>query len=137
MNIVLDTGNAEELCRLVANAVYRDLDDYKVAFVKLDKRSTFVDNSKHYAFKMYDNLEVGDRVLVNTVYGYQVGKIKEIKNRSDMQFNFTPTQDIICKLNFDDYNNREVRRKKKELVQRIADMQEQLKVICNEEDNDD
>lgn len=137
MNIVLDTGNAEELCRLVANAVYRDLDDYKVAFVKLDKRSTFVDNSKHYAFKMYDNLEVGDRVLVNTVYGYQVGKIKEIKNRSDMEFNFTPTQDIICKLNFDDYNNREVRRKKKELVQRIADMQEQLRVICNEEDNDD
>ena len=137
MNIVLDTGNAEELCRLVANAVYRDLDDYKVAFVKLDKRSTFVDNSKHYAFKMYDNLEVGDRVLVNTVYGYQVGKIKEIKNRSDMEFNFTPTQDIICKLNFDDYNNREVRRKKKELVQRIADMQEQLRVICNEEDNND
>lgn len=137
MNIVLDTGNAEELCRLVANAVYRDIDDYKVAFVKLDKRSTFVDNSKHYAFKMYDNLEVGDRVLVNTVYGYQVGKIKEIKNRSDMKFNFTPTQDIICKLNFDDYNNREVRRKKKELVQRIADMQEQLRVICNEEDNDD
>lgn len=137
MNIVLDTGNAEELCRLVANAVYRDLDDYKVAFVKLDKRSTFVDNSKHYAFKMYDNLVVGDRVLVNTVYGYQVGKIKEIKNRSDMEFNFTPTQDIICKLNFDDFNNREVRRKKKELVQRIADMQEQLRVICNEEDNDD
>ena len=137
MNIVLDTGNAEELCRLVANAVYRDLDDYKVAFVKLDKRSTFVDNSKHYAFKMYDNLEVGDRVLVNTVYGYQVGKIKEIKNRSDMEFTFTPTQDIICKLNFDDYNNREVRRKKKELVQRIADMQEQLRVICNEEDNDE
>lgn len=100
--------------------------NYRVAMVKFVQGTNTV---KGYAFALYDNdITVGDLVLCDTSNGYNVAKVEEILSKSDYE-GTTVTKEVICKVDFTNFENRKENRAKAikikaEMDKKIKEMQE-------------
>jgi hypothetical protein len=80
-------------------------------------------------FEVFDNnVEVGDLVLCDTSNGYSVAKVEEIIPKSEYE-GVTVSKEIICKVDFTEFNNRKENRVKavkikSEMDKKIREMQE-------------
>lgn len=93
--------------------------NYKVAMVKFISGNN---TSKEYAFALFDeNVKPNDFVLCDTSYGYNVAKVSSIIH--DHYDGLPVTKEIVCKVDFTDFNNRkEVRKQKEELKKKMDKM---------------
>lgn len=100
--------------------------NYNVAMVKFVKGTNTV---KGYAFALFDNnIGVDDLVLCDTSNGYGVARVTEIIPQSEYK-GASVTKEIICKVDFTDFEvrkeNREKAKKLKvEMDKKIKDLQE-------------
>lgn len=91
---------------------------YRVAKVKMLQG---VNTDKMYSFALFDNdVQEGDDVLVDTQYGFQAAKVIEIQSQ-DEYTGCAITREVICKLNFKDFENRKIMRKKREDLKKKMD----------------
>ena len=96
--------------------------NYKVAMVKFVQGTNTV---KGYAFALFDEtIEVNDLVLCDTANGYSVAKVTDIIVKED----YTPSYDaekvrkeIICKVDFTDFEARKEAREKKNKIKKQMD----------------
>lgn len=92
--------------------------NYRVAMVKFVQGTNTV---KGYAFALFDNdIVVGDHVLCDTSHGYGVAQVVEIIPYNEYS-GFSVTREIICKVDFTEFNNRIELRKKKEALKKQMD----------------
>ena len=82
--------------------------NYKVAVVKHPTNYGFSEASFSFALYPTEEVEVGDYVLCDTSNGCQVGKIEEICEKDDAPQK--PTKEVICKLDFTNFNARKTAR---------------------------
>lgn len=100
--------------------------NYNVAMVKFVQGTNTV---RGYAFALFDNnIEVNDLVLCDTSNGYSVAKVTEIIPQSEYE-GTSVTREIICKLDFTDFETRKENREKAkklkvEMDKKIKDLQE-------------
>lgn len=87
---------------------------YKIAQVRFVKGNN---TTKEYAFRLYDPYIVaGDFVLTDSANNYVVAQVVEITD-SYFYVGTQPTKDIICRVDFTEYNKRQRNRdKEKELL---------------------
>ena len=92
--------------------------NYNVAMVKFLQGTNTV---KEYAFALFnDDIYEGDCVLCDTTCGYGVARVVNIIPK--LEYDGTKvTKEIICKVDFDDYNHRIETRKKKEAIKKQMD----------------
>ena len=98
--------------------------NYKVAMVKFVQGTNTV---KRYAFALFDdNIGVDDLVLCDTSNGYNVAKVVEIipKNEYD---GANVTKEIVCKLDFTDFEARKENRKKAQQLK--VEMDKEIKEL--------
>ena len=92
--------------------------NYRVAVVR------FVDGGNqgtNYSFALFDNdIEVDDLVLCDTQRGYNVAKVTEIIKQEDYS-GVTITKEIICKVDFSNFEKRKEIRKRKEAIKKQMD----------------
>lgn len=100
--------------------------NYNVAMVKFLQGTN---TAKGYAFALFDDdVKVDDCVLCDTANGYGVAKIIEIIPKSEYE-GTKVTKEIICKVDFANYENRKENRTKalklkSEMDKKIKEMQE-------------
>ena len=100
--------------------------NYNVAMVKFLQGTN---TAKGYAFALFDDdVKVNDCVLCDTANGYGVAKIIEIIPKSEYE-GTKVTKEIICKVDFANYENRKENRTKalklkSEMDKKIKEMQE-------------
>ena len=83
---------------------------------------------KKYVFATYENLEPNDIVVVETQYGYVVGRVTEINVKLPISLEEDNIREVIQKVDFSEYNRRkEVREKVNELKELMDKRVEQLK----------
>lgn len=71
-----------------------------------------------YSFALFDkDISVGDMVLCDTQNGYVVGKIQCLIPKEDY-VGTTVTKEIICKVDFSEFEKRKENRKKKETLKK-------------------
>jgi hypothetical protein len=83
---------------------------YRVAMVNFLKGTN---TTKKYAFALFDSsIGIDDIVLCDTSIGYQLAKVVDIVEQLD--YNGTNvTKEVICKVDFTDFNKRAEERKRK------------------------
>ena len=92
--------------------------NYNVAMVKFIQG---YNTSKEYAFALFDNdTDVGDYILCDTSQGYNVGKVTKIIPQSEYS-GCTVTKEIICKIDFTEFEKRKELRKQKEVLKKQMD----------------
>lgn len=92
--------------------------NYNVAMVKFIQG---YNTSKEYAFALFDNdTDVGDHVLCDTSQGYNIGKVTKIVPQSEY-CGCTVTKEIICKIDFTEFEKRKELRKQKEALKKQMD----------------
>lgn len=100
--------------------------NYNVAMVKFVQGTNTV---KGYAFALFDNnIGVDDLVLCDTSNGYGVAKVTEIIPQNEYE-GASVTKEIICKVDFTDFEQRKENREKAkklkvEMDKKIKDLQE-------------
>ena len=100
--------------------------NYRVAMVKFVQGTN---TTKEYAFALFDEyISVDDCVLCDTSYGYSVGKVVEIINKDEYE-GADVTKEIICFVNFADFeqrkkNREEAKKLKSEMDKKMKEMQE-------------
>ena len=96
--------------------------NYDIAAVKFLQGSN---TTKGYSFALFDStICEGDIVLCDTTYGYQVAKVDRIFHKDDYD-GVDVTKEVICKLDFSDFEQRKERRRLKEELKKKMD--EELK----------
>lgn len=99
-----------------------NIEDYRVAEVKFVRPI----NNKAYNFRCYDtSIDIGDHVLVDTVYGEQLGYVVGLHDRDFENGGVVPTKDIISYIpDWDDFVDRcEQRRVKQQIERTTAELQ--------------
>lgn len=95
--------------------------NYHVAMVKFVQG---YNTSKEYAFALFntdtDAVVIGDHVLCDTSQGYNVGKVTKIVPQSEY-CGCTVTKEIICKVDFTEFEKRKELRKQKEALKKQMD----------------
>ena len=92
--------------------------NYNVAMVKFIQG---YNTSKEYAFALFDNdTDVGDYILCDTSQGYNVGKVTKIIPQNEYS-GCTVTKEIICKIDFTEFEKRKELRKQKEVLKKQMD----------------
>ena len=92
--------------------------NYRVALVKFVQGSN---TYKEYAFALFDcDVDVDDFVLCDTSMGYNVAKVTQIVSQDDYS-GCTVTKEIICKIDFTNFNNRKELRKQKDDLKKKMD----------------
>lgn len=92
--------------------------NYKVAEVTFLQG---VNTTKRYAFALFNNdIDVNDTVLCDTNNGYVVGRVENIIPKEEWN-GATVTKEIICKVDFSDFEIRKENRKKKENLKKQMD----------------
>lgn len=82
---------------------------YNVAMVKMLQG---VNTTKEYAFALYDEkVNVDNLVLCDTQYGYAVARVVNIMPLDEYE-GVNITKEVICKVDFTDFEKRKERRKK-------------------------
>ena len=100
--------------------------NYYVAAVKFLQGTN---TTKEYAFALFDtNIVIGDLVLCDTANGYSVSRVVSITPK-DMWEGAVVTKEIICKVDFTEFEKRKELRKQKEALKKqmdkmVADNQE-------------
>ena len=92
--------------------------NYRIAMVKfVDGGNTYTS----YSFALFDdNINIDDLVLCDTTKGYNVAKVVNIVNQEEYS-GVTVTKEIICKVDFSDFNRRKEARKRKETIKNQMD----------------
>lgn len=92
--------------------------NYRVAVVKfVDGTNTYT----NYSFALFDNsIAVDDLVLCDTAKGYNVAKVVDIVEQENYS-GTTVTKEIICKVDFSNFEKRKETRKKKETIKKQMD----------------
>jgi hypothetical protein len=91
--------------------------NYEVAMVKFVQGTN---TTREYAFALFDKeVCVGDIVLCDTCNGYGVAKVVSIIPQNE--FTGVVTKEIVCIVDFTDFNNRKELRKKKEALKKQMD----------------
>lgn len=92
--------------------------NYKVAMVRFPE---WVNTTKDYAFALFDDtIKKDDFVLVDTTRGFSVGKVSEVKSQVDYD-GVTVTKEVVCKVDFADFEKRKENRKKKNALKKRMD----------------
>ena len=92
--------------------------NYRVAMVKFVEGTN---TTKEYAFALFDTwINVGDIVLCDTAYGYQVAEVIRIVPKNEYS-GCVVTKEIVCKLDFSNFNDRKEKRKKREELKKQMD----------------
>lgn len=100
--------------------------NYRVATVKFLQG---MNTSKEYAFALFDNeVYPNDFVLCDTANGYSVARVSGIVHKNEWE-GATVTKEIICKVDFSEFEARKELRKQKEVLKKqmdkmVADNQE-------------
>jgi hypothetical protein len=95
--------------------------DYKIAIVNLEDDYY----KKDYGFYLYDDVKVGDTVVVNPNNKFALGKIKALKTQEEYGKNVT--KDVVGIVNMDTYKKRvEERNKAIELAKQRKEIQREL-----------
>lgn len=100
--------------------------NYRIAMVKFVQGTNTV---KGYAFALFDEyVEVDNYVLCDTVNGYSVAKVVDIIDKNEYS-GVDVTKEIICGLNFVDFeqrkkNREEAKKLKSEMDKKMKEMQE-------------
>lgn len=92
--------------------------NYNVAMCKFVQGTN---TTKEYAFALFnDDIYVGDCVLCDTTCGYNIAKVVNVIPK--LEYDGTKvTKEIICKVDFSDFNHRAETRKKKEAIKKQMD----------------
>lgn len=95
--------------------------NYHVAMVKFVQG---YNTSKEYAFALFntdtDVVIIGDHVLCDTSQGYNVGRVTKIVPQS-VYSGCTITKEIICKVDFTEFEKRKELRRQKEALKNQMD----------------
>lgn len=92
--------------------------NYRVALVKFIQGSN---TYKEYAFALFDlNVNVDDFVLCDTSMGYNVAKVTKIVPQSEYS-GCTVTKEIVCKIDFTEFESRKELRKQKDNLKKQMD----------------
>lgn len=92
--------------------------NYRVALVKFIQGSN---TYKEYAFALFDlNVNVDDFVLCDTSMGYNVAKVTKIVPQSEY-IGCTVTKEIVCKIDFTEFESRKELRKQKDNLKKQMD----------------
>ncbi|MBR5604249.1 MAG: hypothetical protein IKW51_08620 [Bacteroidales bacterium] len=95
--------------------------NYRIAMVKYIQG---YNASKEYAFALFntnnDDVVIGDYVLCDTSQGYNVAKVTKIVSQSEYS-GCTVTKEIICKVDFTEFEKRKELRKEKEALKKQMD----------------
>jgi len=95
--------------------------DYKIAIVNLEDDYY----KKDYGFYLYDNVKIGDTVVVNPNNKFALGKVKAIKTKEEYGRNVT--KDVVGVVNMDAYKKRvEERNEAIELAKQRKEIQREL-----------
>jgi hypothetical protein len=104
--------------------------NYKVAMVKFLQG---VNTTKEYAFALFNEhiqfdeyIQVDDLVLCDTQNGYSVAKVTDIMNQSEYN-GVDVTKEIICKVDFTDFETRKENREKAKKLK--AEMDRKVKEL--------
>lgn len=80
-----------------------------------------VNTTKRYCFALFDNsIKVNDCVLCDTANGYGVAKVLDIVPKTEY-VGEKVTKEIICKVDFTDFENRKEARKKMDSIKKQMD----------------
>jgi hypothetical protein len=105
--------NKEDIKMVVGN--------YKIAIVNLEDDYY----KKDYGFYLYDDVKIGDTVVVNPNSKFALGKVKAIKTQEDYGKNVT--KDVVGVVNMDTYKKRVAERNKAiELAKQRKEIQKEL-----------
>lgn len=105
-----DVSEVKEMAEVKGN--------YRVALCKF---LCGLNTTKYYAFALFDNTVVEeDYVLCDTANGYSVTQVKEIVDKNDYN-GVAVTKEVVCKVDFTDFNNRIEARKAKEKIKKQMD----------------
>ena len=114
----------KELCFKLSNikskgeAMMSIYGNYRVAIVKFIQGTN---TRKEYAFALFDcNVNEDDFVLCDTTMGYNVAKVIRIIPKSEYQ-GCTVTKEIVCKVDFTNFNNRKKLREQKDKIKKQMD----------------
>ena len=95
--------------------------NYHVAMVKFVQG---YNTSKEYAFALFntdtDVVVIGNHVLCDTSQGYNVGKVTNIVPQGEYS-GCTVTKEIVCKVDFTEFEKRKELRKQKEALKKQMD----------------
>lgn len=92
--------------------------NYRVALVKFIQGSN---TYKEYAFALFDlYVNVDDFVLCDTSMGYNVAKVTKIVPQSEYS-GCTVTKEIVCKIDFTEFESRKELRKQKDNLKKQMD----------------
>lgn len=92
--------------------------NYRVALVKFIQGSN---TYKEYAFALFDfDVNVDDFVLCDTSMGYNVAKVTKIVPQSEYS-GCTVTKEIVCKIDFTEFESRKELRKQKDNLKKQMD----------------
>lgn len=93
--------------------------NYNVAFVKFLQG---VNTTKEYAFALFEkdgSICVGDLVLCDTINGYYIARVSRITTQTECDF--PVTKEIVCKVDFTNFERRKELRRQKELLKQRMD----------------
>lgn len=92
--------------------------NYKIAKVKFLQG---INTTKIYAFALFDDaIKCGDTVLCDTQNGYSVATIENIVSKDECS-DLTVTKEVVCKVDFTDYDARIKARKDKAALRKEMD----------------
>ena len=128
--VKLDSGESKsynvkslKLTELNKEDIEMVVGDYRIAIVNLEEDYY----KKDYGFYLYDDVEIGDTVVVNPNNKLTLGKIKAIKTQEEYGKNVT--KDVVGIVNMDTYKKRvEERNKSIELAKQRKTIQRELDI---------
>lgn len=92
--------------------------NYNIAIVNFLQGTNL---TKKYSFALFDgSIQVNDYVLCDTAYGYNVAKVVDIAFKEEYEGEKV-TKEIICKVDFTEFEKRKELRKRKESIKKQMD----------------
>lgn len=98
--------------------------NYKIAMVRHVQNSANYNTTKTYAFALFDDgVIVGDRVLCDSECGYSVAEVINILGKQEyaQTHNRVVTKEIICRVDFTDFEKRVANRKEMAIIKAEMD----------------
>jgi len=81
-----------------------------------------VNTTKEYTFALFDeNVSIGDIVVCDTAYGFNLGRVVSINNKNETNSNKV-TKEIVCRV---DMSNFQQRKENRERIAKLKNMMEQ------------
>lgn len=125
-----ETDAPQEICKkFKENNDMAVKGNYNVAAVNFIQGTN---TTKDYMFALFDNdISIGDNILVDTSYGYNVAVVNHIYTKDGCESNgySLPTKEVICKVDFTAFKDRINKREKaaqlkKDMDKKVKSLQE-------------